>query len=42
MTGLRKQRKVFDITKHKGTAERLVETRINCDNLLMKVHCLED
>ncbi|VDK48128.1 unnamed protein product [Anisakis simplex] len=36
IVGLRKERRVFDITRSFGTAESLVETRMNCSNLLEK------
>uniref|UniRef100_A0A1I7WTP3 RNA helicase n=1 Tax=Heterorhabditis bacteriophora TaxID=37862 RepID=A0A1I7WTP3_HETBA len=36
LTGLRPQRKVFDLTRKFGTSESLVETRMNCSNLLEK------
>ncbi|GMS88535.1 hypothetical protein PENTCL1PPCAC_10710, partial [Pristionchus entomophagus] len=36
VTGLRKERKVIDLTMGKGTAETLVESRLNCKNLLGK------
>ncbi|GMT18850.1 hypothetical protein PFISCL1PPCAC_10147 [Pristionchus fissidentatus] len=36
ITGLRKERKVIDLTIGKGTAEKLVESRLNCKNLLGK------
>lgn len=39
LTGLRKQRKVIDVTRRYGTAEGLTETRLNCGNLLEKVCC---
>lgn len=39
MAGLRTQHKVIDLTRAFGTAETLVETRINCNDLLEKV-CL--
>lgn len=37
MAGLRRQHKVIDLTRSFGTAETLVETRINCAGLLEKV-----
>ncbi|KHJ91106.1 DEAD/DEAH box helicase [Oesophagostomum dentatum] len=36
LTGMRPQCKIVDITRAFGTAEALVETRINCSNLLEK------
>ncbi|GMR41677.1 hypothetical protein PMAYCL1PPCAC_11872, partial [Pristionchus mayeri] len=36
VTGLRKERKVIDLTAGKTTAETLVESRLNCKNLLGK------
>uniref|UniRef100_A0A914ZNG2 ATP-dependent RNA helicase n=2 Tax=Parascaris univalens TaxID=6257 RepID=A0A914ZNG2_PARUN len=36
IVGLRKERKVFDITRPLGTAEALTETRMNCSNLAEK------
>jgi hypothetical protein len=37
IASLRKQRKVFDLTRSFGTAETLVETRFNCSGLAEKV-----
>ncbi|XGW17524.1 hypothetical protein V3C99_002263 [Haemonchus contortus] len=36
LTGMRPHCKIFDITREFGTAEALVETRINCTSLLEK------
>ncbi|CAJ0943009.1 unnamed protein product, partial [Mesorhabditis belari] len=36
ITGLRNKRKIYDITREFGTAEKLVETRMNCEDLLEK------
>uniref|UniRef100_A0A914VRU8 ATP-dependent RNA helicase n=1 Tax=Plectus sambesii TaxID=2011161 RepID=A0A914VRU8_9BILA len=36
IANLRKQRKVFDLTRSFGTAETLIETRLNCDGLAEK------
>lgn len=36
---LRKNYKTIDLTRSFGTAERLVEAKINCANLLEKVSC---
>lgn len=41
ITGIRKGKsKIIDITGERGTAETVVEARINCKNLLEKVSFL--
>lgn len=43
ITGIRKEKhKIIDITCEKGTAQTVVETRINCNSLLEKVQLIVD
>lgn len=36
LIGIRKKHKVFDITRRQGTAQAVIEARMNCENLLQK------